>query len=33
MKTIVIGFASLLIIGLLCAPAAAWYHAGGWGAH
>jgi hypothetical protein len=33
MKTIVIGFASFLIIGLLCAPAAAWYHAGGWGAH
>ena len=31
MKTIVIGLASLLIVGFLCAPAAAWYHAVGWG--
>ena len=33
MKTIVIGFAILLIIEFLCAPASAWVHAGGWGAH
>ena len=31
MKKVVIGLTSLLITGFLCAPAAAWYHAGGWG--
>ena len=31
MRKVIIGLTSLLITGFLCAPAAAWYHAGGWG--
>ena len=31
MRKVIIGLTSLLIIGLLCAPATAWYHAGGGG--
>jgi hypothetical protein len=33
MRKLVIGLTSLLITAFLCGPAAAWYHAGGWGAH
>ena len=31
MRKVIIGLMSLVLTGILCTPAAAWYHAGGWG--